>query len=167
MTTLATPTLQRRLLLTVGEAVINDRFGETIQLGVGVVREIRESIARGRHEFEDHLAEGVEARSFAQSYGPLLHATEEYLVQLGRLLEEFSRAEESPAGSFVAELRLLEEEARAFRDRLARAISLASAPPTPVDWQRLKKESDAEFAAGHFTSFETADDMLKGLAGGD
>ncbi len=167
MTTLATPTLQRRLLQTVGEAVANDRFGETIQLGVGVVRELRESVARMRREFEADLAEGVEAHSFARSCGPILSATDEHQIQLGRLLEELSGAQGTAAEPFLAELRLLEKETEAFRDRLAEALSLASRPPAPVDWDRLKEESDADFAAGRFTTFESPEDMLKGLAGGD
>jgi hypothetical protein len=167
MTTLTTPTLQRRLLLTVGEAVAKDRLEETIRLGVGVVREIRKSFDRGRQEFEDILARGVEARSFASSHGPLLPITDEYLVQLGRLLEELSGAEETPAESFVAELRLHEKETIDFRDRLAKALSLATQPPGPVDWDRLRAESDADFASGRFTSFETPEDLVKGLAGSD
>jgi hypothetical protein len=167
MTTLITPTLQRRLLLTVGEAVANNPLGETVQLGVGVVRELRQSVVRGRRELEDDLARGVEARSFVRSYGPTLSAADEYLLQLERLMEELSGAEETPAKSFVAELRLLEKEAKAFRDRLAEALSLASKPPRPVDWDQLKEESEADFAAGRFTSYATPEDLLKGLGGGD
>jgi hypothetical protein len=150
-----------------GEAVVNDRLGETIRLGVGVVRELRESVARMRRELEDNLAEGVEARSFARSSGPTLPVMDEYLLQLGGLLEELSGADGTPAEGFVTELRLLEKETEAFRDRLAEALSLVSQPPGPVDWDRLKRESDADFAAGRFTTFETPEDMLKGLAGGD
>jgi hypothetical protein len=118
-------------------------------------------------EFENDLAEGVEARSFVSSHGPILPATEEHQVQLGRLLEELSGATGTVAESFVAELRLLEKDTKAFRDRLAEALSLASRPPVPVDWDRLKEESDADFAAGRCTSIKTPEDMLKGLAGGD
>jgi hypothetical protein len=167
MTTLTTPTLQRRLLQTVGEAVANDRLGETIRLAAAVVRELRESVARMRREFEDDLAKGVEARSFARSYGPILAATDEHQAQLGRLLEELSRAEGSAAEGFVAELRRLEQEIEAFRNRLAEALSLASQPRAPLDWDRLELEADADFAAGRFTSVESPEDMLRGLAGGD
>src|SRR5258708_3391471 len=126
MTTLTTPTFQRHLLQTVGEA-----------------------------------------GSSASWSGPFLPATDEHQIQLGRLLEQLSGAEGTAAESFVPELRLLENDTKAFRDRLAEALSLASRPPVPVDLHRLKEESDADFAAGRFTSFETPDDLLKGLAGGD
>jgi hypothetical protein len=150
----------------VGEAVVNDRVEETIRLGVGVVRELRDSVARRRREFEDDLAEGVEARAFARSHGPNLPAMDEDLLQLGRLVEALSGAG-GPAESFIAELRLLEQETKAFRDLVAEALSLASKPPGPVDWERLKQESDADFAAGRFTTLETPEDLLKGLGGGD
>lgn len=167
MTTLATPTLQRRLLQTVGEAVANDRFGETIRLGVGIVREVREDIAREVQEFEDELSRGVEARSFVGSHGPILDAWNEAQVQLRRLLEVLASAEGTVAEPFLAELRLLEQETTAFRERLAEAVSLASQPPPAIDWDRLKRESDADFAAGRFTTYERPEDMHKGLAGGD
>jgi len=167
MTALTSPTLQRRVLQVVSEAVANDRFGEAIRLGVGIVHEFRESVARMCREFDDDLAKGVEARSFVRTYGQLLRDTDELLVQLGRLLEEIAGAEGTAAESFVTEMRLLEEDTGAFRVRLAEALSLASQPPVPVDWDRLKEESDADFAAGRFTTFETPEDMLKGLAGRD
>jgi hypothetical protein len=166
MTVLAFPELQRRLLQTVGEAVVNDGLeAETIRLGEGIVRELRESVARMRREFEDEIAQGVEAGSFVRAYGPTLPAADEYLVSLEQLQLELSEAEGTIAGSFLAELRLLEQENKAFRDQIARALALASKVPGPIDWQRLKQESDADFAAGRFTSFESAEEMLEGLAG--
>ena len=154
MTTLTASTLQRRLLQTVGEAVAieqeaNGSLGETIRLGVGIVRELRESVARTRRELEEELAGGVEGRSFARSYHPLLPATDEYQVQLRRLLEEISGAEGTAAGSFVAELRLLEEEAQAFRDLLAEAVSRASEAPRPLDLERVKA-AEAAYARGAY-----------------
>jgi hypothetical protein len=166
MTTLTLPTLQRSLLLTVGKAVADDGVEENIRLGVGVIRQVRESVGRMRREFEDNLARGVEAGSLACSYGPMLAAATECLLQLERLLEELSTARGS-AKSFIDELDLLQREYRAFRDLMAAALSLASRPSTPMDWERLRQESDADFTAGRFTTFETAEDMLKGLASSD
>ncbi len=165
MTTLTTPTLQSLLVRTVGEALANNpnQLGETIRLGAGVVREVRESVARMRQELE----EGSNARSFARSYGPIVPDADEYLVQLGSLLEELSDADGTAAELFIAELRLLKKEAEAFRNRLAEALSLAAESPRPLDWDRLKSESDADFAAGRFTTFETSEAMRKGLAGDD
>ena len=172
MTTLTTPKLQRRLLQTVGEAVRKDAHEdgheENVRLGMGIVRELRDSIARMRQEFEDELARGVEARSFAVSYGEILSAADEHLLSLRGLLQELSGdIKGATEESFVKELRLLEQENTAFRDRIAEALSLATKPPRPVDWERLKRESDADFAAGRFTTFETPEDMSKDLAGGD
>ena len=163
MTTLTT---QRRLLQTVAEAVTKDGFKETIRLGVGIVRELRDSLARMRQEFEDELTQGVEARSFALSYRELLRAADEQLLGLRGLLKELSGAE-GTAESFVAQLRLLEKENTAFRDRMAEVLSLASKTPGRVDWERLKHEADADFAAGRFTTFETSEHMLRDIAGGD
>jgi hypothetical protein len=167
MTALTTPSFQRRLLQTVEEAVASDLAEEKIRLGMGIVRELRASFARMRREFEDEVARGVEARSFVREYGPTLPAADEYLASLRRLLEVLSVAEGTPAESFVAELRLLEEENKSFRDRVAEVLCLASAPPPRVDWERLKQEADADFGAGRFTTFETPEGILKELAGGD
>ena len=161
MTSVTTPELQRHLLVTVGEAVAKDSPGETIRLGVGIVREVRESVARIRQELEDELARGVEPRSFAASHGPVLRDMDEHQVHLKRLLGELAGTEGSVAEPFIAELRLLETEAQAYRDRLAEALSLASKPPGPVDWERLKEEADADFAAGRFTTFVTPEDMAE------
>ena len=166
MTTL-TPVLQRRLLLAVGDAIANDGFEETIRLGMGIVRELRDSVARMRREFEDELAQGVEARSFTLSYAPILSAADEYLLSLRGLLKQLSGAEGTKGEGFLAELRLLEKDNTAFRDRMAEALSLASKSPGPVDWQRLRQESDADLAAGRFATFESPEDMMKELAGGD
>ena len=166
MTTL-TPVLQRRLLLAVGDAIANDGFEETIRLGMGIVRELRDSVARMRREFEDELAQGVEARSFTLSYAPILSAADEYLLSLRGLLKQLSGAEGTKGEGFLAELRLLEKDNTAFRDRMAEALSLASKSSGPVDWQRLRQESDADLAAGRFATFESPEDMMKELAGGD
>jgi hypothetical protein len=164
MTTLTT---QRRVLQTLGEAVTKDGLEETIRLGVGIVRELRGSVARMRQEFEDEWAQGVEARSFARSCREALCAADEHLLGLRGLLKELSGAEGTTAESFLAELRLLEKENTAFRDRMAEVLSLASKATGRVDWERLKHESDADFAAGRFTTFETSEHMLRDLAGGD
>jgi hypothetical protein len=165
MTTLSTPTLQSRLLRTVGEAVATnpEDVGETIRLGVGIVRELRESVARMRQEIE----EGDEARLITESYGALMAAADENLIQLGNLIRLLPDGQGTPAQPFIAELRLLKGETDVFRNRLAEALSLASQPPKPLDWDRLKAESDADFAAGRFTSFDTPEAMKKGLADGD
>jgi hypothetical protein len=168
MTTLTTPRLQHSLLQTVGEAVRKDGHEENVRLGVGIVRELRDSVARMRQEFEDELARGVEARSFALSYGEIFSAAEDHLLSLRGLLKELSGdIKGTTEESFVKELRLLEHENIAFRDRMAEALSLASKPPRSLDWERLKQESDADFAAGRFTTFATPEDMLKDLAGDD
>jgi hypothetical protein len=171
MTTLTTPKLQRRLLQTVADAVRKDGHEENVRLGVGIVRELRDSVARMRQEFEDELARGIEARSFSLSYGEILCAADEHLLSLRGLLKELSAdigdIKRTTEESFVKELRLLEQENTAFRDRMAEALSLASKPPRSVDWERLKQESDADFAAGRFTTFATPEDMSKDLAGDD
>ena len=155
MTTLTASTLQNRLLQTVGEAVANEQeanvgFGETIRLGVGIVRELRESVARTHRELEEELAGGVKGRSFARSYRPLLSATDEYQVQLERLLKELSGAEGTAGG----ELRRRVASAgkggwQAFRDLLAEAVSRASEAPRPLDLERVKA-AEAAYARGAY-----------------
>jgi hypothetical protein len=150
MTTLTTPRFQRRLLQTVREEVANERLGETIQLdegtvrlGVGIVRQMRDSVVQMRAELENLLADGVEARSFVRSYGAILPDANESLVQLAGLLEELARAIGTDAESFVTELRLLENDTKVFRDLAAEALSRSSQPPRPVDWGRVRASEEA------------------------
>jgi hypothetical protein len=167
MTILTAPTLHYRLLQTVGEAVVNDKIEETIRLGVGVVHELRESVARIRRQFEHDLAEGIESRSFTSSHGPTLVAVKGHEDQLGQLLKTLAGSEGTAAESFIAELRLLKKETDDFRERLASALALALQPPVRLNCDRLKGEADADFAAGRSVTFETPEDMLKGLGGCD
>jgi hypothetical protein len=130
----------------------------------GRIRELRESVDRTCQDLEDTLAAGIEARSFARTFGPMLRATEERQVQIRLLLEEFSGADVTSANNIVAELRLLEAKTEAFHDYLTKLLSFASEAPRPVDQDRLKR-SEADFAAGRFRRFETSEELLKGLAG--
>jgi hypothetical protein len=148
MTTLVMPSLERRLLQTVREEVAAEPVREwpprSLQLCLNIFRGIRESIAEARQALEDELAEGVEARSFARTYGPFLPAADGHLASLRELIGELSPAEDTAAASFVAELRLLEQENAAYRDLLAAALSRASAAPRPVDWERVRAAEEAK-----------------------
>src|SRR5262245_19906856 len=123
MTTLLMPSLGRRLLQTVREEVaaepVRDWSPRSLQLCLNVLREIRESIAAARRALEGELAEGVEARSFARTYGPVLPSADDHLASLRELIIELSPEEATAAASLVAELRLLEQENTEFRDLLA------------------------------------------------
>jgi hypothetical protein len=144
MTTLLMPSLERRLLRTVREEVAAGPSPQSLQLCVKILREMRESAAEMRQALEDELAEGVEARSFARTYGSVLPAADGHLASLRELIEELSPAEDTAAASFVAELRLLEQENAAYRALLAAALSRASEAPRPVDWERVRAAEEAK-----------------------
>ena len=38
-----------------------------------------------------------------------------------------------------------------------------STPPKNMDWERLKREAGADFAAGRYVGFDTPEEMLEGL----
>jgi hypothetical protein len=144
MTALMNPSLERRLLQRVREAAAAGPSPPLLQLGLNILRDLRESAAEIRQALEDELAGGVEARSFARTYGPVLPAADGHLASLRELIEELSSAEDTAAASFVAELRLLEREHAAYRDLLSAALSRASEAPRPVDWERVRAAEEAK-----------------------
>jgi len=147
MTTLMMPSLERRLKMVREEVAakpVQEWSPPSLQWCVKILREMRVSAAEMRQALEDELAEGVEARSFARTYGPFLPAADGHLASLRELIGALSPAEDTAAASFVAELRLLEQEDAAFRDLLAAALSRASEAPRPVDWERVRAAEEAK-----------------------
>jgi hypothetical protein len=105
-----------------------------------------------RRELENELASGVEPRSFVRTYSEVLPTAEEHVAAIRDLIESLAPAEDPSSQSLVAELRLHEQEAQAFRDLLAEALAQASAPPRPVDWDRVDAAGEA-FASGKTKPF--------------
>ncbi len=147
MTTLICPSFERRLLQTVKEEAAAEPVRawprQSLQLCLSFLRGIRESAADMRQEFEQELAEGVEARSFARTYSQFLPVADEHVVSVRELIEALSPAEDPAAQSLVEELRLLETENQAFRSLLAESLAQASEPPRPVDWGRVRAAEEA------------------------
>jgi hypothetical protein len=171
MTTLTVSSLERRWLQSARDEAaakpVREWTERDIQLCLDLFRKMRESAANARRSIEEKVAKGVEARSFVRDYGPCLSPAEEHHALSLELVETLLQAEDEASGRLVAELRLLEQENRALRDLLAEVLSRAKAPPPALDWERLKKEADAEFAAGRFTRYETEEEMRKRLVGDD
>jgi hypothetical protein len=171
MITLTKPSFNRRLLQAVREQVASEPIRgwdqRDLQLCLDFLRRLRENAADMRRGLEEDLAGGIEARSFVQEGGPFLQELNERIALVQELVESLSPVKDAAIESLVAELRSLDQENKTSRDLLAEALARASEPPRPIDWNQLKRESDADFAAGRFTTFATPEDMLKGLEGGD
>jgi hypothetical protein len=165
------PSLEQRLLQTVKEEVesksVRDWPHESVELCVVLLRQIRERTAGMHRTLEEILAEGVEARSFARDGTPLLAAAEDRAASIREFIEKLSSSEDAVSAKLLMELHALEEEEKAYRDLLAEALARVSAPSPSMDWDRLKQEADADFAAGRFVTFTTPEEMVKGLAGSD
>jgi hypothetical protein len=171
MTTLTAPSLERRLLQTVKEEVeaksVRDWPPESVELCLVLLQQIRERTAGMLRTLEEILAEGVEARSFAREGAPLLAAAEDRAASIRGFIEKLSSAEDAASVRLLAALHSVEEEEKAFRDLLAEALARVSAPSPSMDWDRLKREADTEFAAGRFATFTTPEEMVEGLTGPD
>jgi hypothetical protein len=156
MTTLTIPSFNRRLLQTIKEQAASEPVHtwpkQTLRTALGVLREIRESAADMRKRLEEELAAGVEPRWFVRTYSEFLPRADEHVAAIRGLLESLSPAEDPSSQSLVAELRLQEEEAQAFRALLAQALSQASEPPHPVDWDRINAAAEA-YASGKTKPF--------------
>jgi hypothetical protein len=117
-----------------------------------LLRGIREESGKRRQALEGELAEGVEGRSFARDHRQVLLVAKECLASVRDLIAMLSPQEGVPGKRLVVELRLLEEEQRTFRDLLAKALRLASEPPHPVDWARVRAAEEA-YARGETKPF--------------
>jgi hypothetical protein len=171
MTTLTKPSFNRRLLQAVREQVASEPIRgwdqRDLQLCLDFLQKLRENAADIRRALEEDLAGGVEPRSFVRDRCPFLHELNERIALVQELVESLSPVKDAAIESLLAELRLLDQENKTSRDLLAEALARASEPLRPIDWDQLKRESDADFAAGRFTAFATPEDMLKGLGSGD
>jgi hypothetical protein len=108
---------------------------------------------------DDKLAEGVEARSFAADFSAFLPAVEEQAGRVQELVERLPPGVDVVSGGFasdlrplVEELRLLDQETRAFRDLLVEALSRASAAARPLDRERVRAAEEA-YARGETKRF--------------
>ena len=169
MTTLATPSFQRRLLSTVKDEVVaepvRDWSQPSLELGLGLLRTFRASVAGMLQTLENMLSKGVEKRAFLREGARLLTEAMERTPLIQELVEALTPAEDAASLKLMAEVQALAEEEEAFRNLLTEALSRASMPFRPMDWDSLKREVDADFAAGRFVAVETADDVCKGMAG--
>lgn len=147
MTKLVIPSLERRLLQMLSDEVaaesIHDWPEQSVQFCVELLRKLREYTAKKRQTLEAMLAEGVEVRSFAHNHSPLLSVLDDQIGQVRELVERLAPAEDAASRSLAAELHLLEQAIQVFRDLLAEALSRASAPPRPVDWDRVRAAEEA------------------------
>ncbi len=147
MTTLLIPSFEQPVLQTLSEGVAAKPLSEwpqhSLQLGLAVLRSIRKSATDMRLALEEELAEGVEGRSFARTYGPYLPAADEHVLIVRELAKALSPAEDTASKSVASELRLLEEENQLFRDLLAEALSRASEPVRSADPARVRAAEEA------------------------
>jgi hypothetical protein len=156
MTTLTLPSFNRRVLQTVGEQAATEPVRtwprRTLQTALGVLQGIRASAFDMRRELENELASGVEPRWFVRTYSEVLPMADEHVAAIRDLIDSLVAGEDLSSQSLVAELRLHEHEAQAFRDLLAEALAQASDPPHPVDWDRVDAAGEA-FASGKTKPF--------------
>jgi hypothetical protein len=147
MTTLTLPTFEQRLLQTVMDEAVAEPVHEwpqrSLQLCLDIFRKMRENAATMRPMLEQELAEGVKARSFARTHGPLLLDTDNFLASIRQLLARLLLGVDAASASLVSELRLLEQETQGYRNLLTEAMSPASAPPSPRDRERVRAAEEA------------------------
>jgi hypothetical protein len=157
MTTLTKPSLERRLLGTVRDQVaaepVRQWSEQSLRLCLDFLRKLRENASEMHQALEKDLADGVEARSFARDGGPILIDLDERIALVRELVEALSPAQGAAIESLVAELRWLQRENKATRDLLAEALSRASEPPRPVDWERVRAAEEAH-ARGETKPFQ-------------
>lgn len=168
MTTLTVPSLEQRLLHTVKEEAeaksVRDWPPESVDLCLLLLQQLRERTVNMHRALQEMLANGVEARSLARDGAAILAAVEDNAADIRELTGKLASLDDVASARLLAALRSLEKEEKAFRDLLAEALARVSTPPPAMDWERLKREADSDFADGRFVSFTTPEEMIKGLA---
>jgi hypothetical protein len=157
---------QQRFIQLVKEEAESEPIGEwtpeAFEFWLAMLRSVRDRLRRVRGGLERTLARGVEANAFACSYGENSKAINGLLEAVRTLTGLFSTADAEATGLAAATEELL-IEARAYRDRVLEVLSLATGPLPALDLDRLKQESDADFAAGRFVAYTDPAEMQKGL----
>ncbi len=147
MTTLTIPSLEWRFLKAVGEEAKARPVGEwpeeSLRLCLDLLRPIRENIVGMRRTVEDRLAQGVEARSFAREYGPVLPAIREQAAQFREFTERLSSAGDAASARLREPVHSMILEMEAVRDLLEEALARASETPPPVDGERIRAAEEA------------------------
>lgn len=171
MTTLTVPSLEQRLLYTVKEEAearsVRDWPQESVALCLLLLQQFCERTADMHRALQEMLAEGVEARSFVRDGAPILAAAEDRAAAIREFIEKLASLNDESTARLLTALRSLEEEEKAFRDLLAEALARVSTPPPTMDWERLKRESDADFAKGQSVRFTTPEELVKDLTGSE
>ncbi len=156
MTALEIPSLHRRLVKTLRDEVENEPIREwdpeSLQLCLKILRDSSEKTARVRQSLEELLAGGVEARSFARGFGPLLGAVEEHAANVRGIGEHLSKAKGALPEAVAAELAVLARETLAYRDLLSEALARSTEPPRPADPERVRA-SEETYARGEAKPF--------------
>ncbi len=171
MTTLTVPSLEQRLLHTVKDEAeaksVREWPQESVALCLHLLQQFRERTADMHRALEQMLAEGAEARSFARDGAPILTAAEDRAAAIREFIGRLTSLNDEASARLLAALRSLEKEEKGFRDLLADALARVSTPAPSMDWERLKREADADFAAGRFGTFTTPEGMVEDLTGSD
>ncbi len=166
MPTLMIPSFERRLLQTVSEEVTAEPVRawpeQSLQLCLDLLRKIRDNNAGLRQALEEMLSRGVEARSFARDYSPVLADIADQLARLREIAERVEPAEDPASARFKEELRPLVEEMEAYRDLLADAVARASVPVPPFDESRLPPAPTGPTAGGYISVKEAIDRVRTG-----
>jgi hypothetical protein len=139
--------LERRILRSVGEEIASEPVAQwaepSLQLCLALLRDIHETAGSMRRLLEGVLANGVEARRFAREYTQFLPLIDEHIHSVEELVGRVSPAKDAASESIEAGLKPIVEEYKAFRDFLAEALSLASEPGRPIDWDRVRAAEEA------------------------
>jgi hypothetical protein len=151
----------RALAQAVGSGRTHGWPPEAVEETVHFFVQFRRAAATSRKAVERSLEGGVEVRAFLEDSALLCGV-------LRRFVEDFEELErngtiggvpQAVAGQVAASRR----EQTDFLDFLEAAREKARESPHALDWTSLKRESDADFAAGRFTAYDNAEAAMTDL----
>jgi hypothetical protein len=157
MTTIAIPTLQNRVLDIVSNEIdaqpaLAGWTYQTVKIFVSLVDALTEYATEWQSALEDELADGVEARSFAQRYAGELPKWKRTVERLEALVVRLGPATTPPVSDLKAELSRAKTVAEAVHDLLYDTLRLATEQPRPMDLERVRASEEA-YARGETKPF--------------
>ena len=148
MSTLTLPSFERNLIQAVEESLAEEPIsgwpGQSIELCLSILRNLRTNAQHSRQAIEEVLTEGIEGRALVRDFVPLLATTEDRIALLQKLTLTLSAVHDTAGKeTLLSESHLLEKENRAIKGLLQRALSIASEPARPVDWDQVREAEEA------------------------
>jgi hypothetical protein len=152
------PILASGIIHTITNAMqaeaVEEWSAEAVEAAISLCRQARRAVKDIRHEQEQMLQGGMQAKAFVAQIEPRAQIMGRGLAVLSRLVEgQGGRALDPRMQNFLSESQALVREAADLQSFLSEALAKAKVPPRPMDWNRVQ-EAEGAYARGETKPFQ-------------